>query len=56
MIQKKLDANEKIELIILDRMMPKLDGISLMRLLRSRKIEIPVIFLTALGKPLDIIE
>ena len=37
-------------------MMPKLDGISLVRMLRSRKIEIPVIFLTALGKPVDLVE
>lgn len=36
--------------------MPKLDGISLMRLLKSRKIDIPVIFLTALGKPIDVME
>lgn len=55
-IEKAIESNEKIELIILDRMMPKLDGISLMRLLKSRKIEIPVLFLTALGKPLDTLE
>ncbi len=55
-IEKAIESNEKIELIILDRMMPKLDGISLMRLLNSRKIEIPVLFLTALGKPLDTLE
>lgn len=51
-----MDAHEKIDLIILDRMMPKLDGISLMRLLKSRKIEIPILFLTALGKPIDTLE
>ena len=55
-ISRKLDLGEKIELIILDRMMPRLDGVGLLRLMRSRKINIPVLFLTALGKPIDTLE
>lgn len=37
-------------------MMPRLDGMGLLRLLRSRKRDIPIIFLTALGKPIDTLE
>ncbi len=36
--------------------MPKLDGMGLLRLMRNRGIEIPVVFLTALGKPIDRLE
>ncbi|RYZ69540.1 MAG: response regulator transcription factor, partial [Proteobacteria bacterium] len=35
--------------IILDRMLPHLDGMSLLKLLRSSNITTPVLFLTALG-------
>ncbi len=35
------------DLIILDVMMPKLDGISLLKILRSRKIDTPVLMLSA---------
>ncbi len=42
--------------IILDRMMPKLDGMGLARLLKTQKIQTPIIFLTALGKTIDRIE
>lgn len=37
------------DLLIVDRMMPGLDGLSLVRALRAAKIDAPVIFLTALG-------
>lgn len=33
--------------IILDRMLPKIDGLSLARMLKSRKINTPILFLTA---------
>lgn len=42
--------------IILDRMMPKLDWLSLARMLKNRGFYIPIIFLTALDKPLDRLE
>ena len=37
------------DLFIVDRMMPGLDGLSLVKALRSARIDTPVIFLTALG-------
>ena len=37
------------DLFIVDRMMPELDGLSLVKALRSAQIDAPVIFLTALG-------
>lgn len=37
------------ELFIVDRMMPELDGLSLVKSLRAAKMDAPVIFLTALG-------
>jgi DNA-binding response OmpR family regulator len=42
--------------IVLDRMMPWLDGMGLVRLIKSRNINTPIILLTALGKPIDRIE
>lgn len=41
------------ELFIVDRMMPGLDGLSLLKALRAAKINAPVIFLTALGSVND---
>lgn len=41
------------DLFIVDRMMPELDGLSLVKSLRSAKIDAPVIFLTALGSVKD---
>ncbi|MFN7003623.1 MAG: response regulator [Roseinatronobacter sp.] len=43
-------------IIILDRMLPGLDGLSLLKALRAAKITIPVIFLTAMGAVEDRIE
>lgn len=37
------------DLIILDRMLPELDGLTLLRTIRSKNITTPVIFVTALG-------
>ena len=36
-------------LIILDRMLPELDGLAVMRAMRAAKIETPVLILSALG-------
>lgn len=45
----ELATNEQPELILLDRMMPGMDGLSTLRELRSREAtkSVPVIFLTA---------
>lgn len=37
------------DVIVLDRMMPKLDGLSLLKVLREGGLRTPVLFLTALG-------
>lgn len=37
------------DVIVLDRMLPHLDGLSLLKLLRTSEVTTPVIFLTALG-------
>jgi len=42
-------AGEDWDLLIVDRMLPGLDGIALVRTLRSSGIECPVLFLTTLG-------
>ncbi len=39
----------EVDLLIADRMMPGMDGLSLVKSLRSAKIDLPVIFLTALS-------
>lgn len=42
--------DEAYEVLIVDRMLPSLDGISLVRRLRSSRVQTPVLFLTALGE------
>jgi len=44
------------ELFIIDRMMPELDGLSLVKALRAARIEAPVLFLTALDGVDDRVE
>ncbi|MFV0352478.1 MAG: response regulator transcription factor [Oscillospiraceae bacterium] len=46
-------AKGGIDLVILDIMMPFMDGMSTLREMRSRKIETPVIMLTARGEEYD---
>lgn len=46
----------KYDFLIIDRMIPKIDGLSLVRMLQARSITIPFLFLTALGKQVDKIE
>ncbi|MEO6299288.1 MAG: response regulator, partial [Paracoccaceae bacterium] len=44
------------DLAILDRMMPGMDGLSLVKALRSAKNETPVLFLTAMGDVTERVE
>ncbi|HJF33406.1 MAG TPA: response regulator transcription factor [Sporosarcina psychrophila] len=44
---------EKPDLILLDLMLPKMDGIDVCRTLRQRGLDIPIIMLTAKGDELD---
>ena len=44
------------DLFIIDRMMPGLDGLSLLRAIRAARIDAPAIFLTALGGVNDKVE
>jgi DNA-binding response OmpR family regulator len=44
------------DFLIVDRMMPNIDGLSLIRMLQARKVSIPFLFLTALSKQVDKIE
>ncbi len=49
-----LAARQQIhDLILLDRMLPSLNGMELLKILRSEGIQTPVIFLTALGQVSD---
>jgi two-component system OmpR family response regulator len=42
-------CREEFDVAIIDRMLPGLDGLSLVRQMRSRNVQIPVLFLTTLG-------
>ncbi|MCG7522007.1 response regulator transcription factor [Ruegeria sp. Ofav3-42] len=44
------------DVVILDRMVPELDGLSVLKTMRSARIETPVLFLTALGDVEDRVE
>jgi len=44
-----LASSEPYDLMIVDRMLPELDGLSLVRRVRAAGVEVPVLFLTALG-------
>lgn len=41
---------QKVDMILLDRMLPAMDGVELARLLRSQGVQTPILFLTALGE------
>ncbi len=45
-----LALNNTYDMLIVDRMLPKLDGLSLVQQLRAEPIEIPVLILSALGE------
>ena len=44
-----LAAGERYDLMVVDRMLPELDGLSIVKTVRTAGIETPVLFLTALG-------
>jgi two-component system, OmpR family, response regulator len=44
-----LAADRDYDVIVLDRMLPDLDGVEVLRLLRSRGVSTPVLMLTAMG-------
>lgn len=44
-----LGGNETYDAIILDRMLPGMDGLALVKMLRGMGVKTPVLFLTALG-------
>ena len=47
--------NGKPDLIILDIMLPKINGYEICRLIRERKLEMPIIMLTAKGEESDVV-
>ena len=51
-IRKALE--ERPDLIILDIMLPKMNGLDICRELRQQKIGIPIIMLTAKGEEIDV--
>jgi DNA-binding response OmpR family regulator len=55
--EKGLEAalNAKPDLIILDIMLPKVNGYEICRLIREQKLDMPIIMLTAKGEESDII-
>ncbi len=44
-----LAVGERYDLMVVDRMLPELDGLSIVKTVRAAGIETPVLFLTALG-------
>jgi len=55
--EKGLEAalNAKPDLILLDIMLPKINGYEICRLIREQKLEMPIIMLTAKGEESDIV-
>lgn len=50
-----LALNKKPDLIILDIMLPKINGYEICRLIRQEKLDMPIIMLTAKGEESDIV-
>lgn len=50
---KQLAMTEKPDVIILDLMLPKLDGIEICKILRQNKITVPIMMLTAKSEEFD---
>jgi two-component system OmpR family response regulator len=46
----RLICTEELDLAILDRMLPRLDGVSILRRARVAGVDIPILLLTALGR------
>lgn len=51
-----LGTGSEYAVLILDRMVPKVDGIGVMRTLRAAGVQTPALFLTALGEVTDRVE
>ena len=51
-----LATTEAVDVLVLDRMLPGMDGVAVLRRLRAAKIETPVLLLTALGRIEDRVE
>ena len=49
----QLALSESFDFIILDVMLPSLDGIEIMKRLRQEKVETPILILTAKDDPID---
>jgi two-component system OmpR family response regulator len=49
-------TTEALDVAILDRLLPQLDGLSVLRRLRAARIDTPVLLLTALGRIEDRVE
>jgi two-component system OmpR family response regulator len=49
-------ATEDCDVIVLDRMLPVMDGLAVLKRLRAAKVETPVLLLTALGRIEDRVE
>lgn len=50
----KLLRHEQFDLILLDLIMPEMDGFAVLATLKAEQIKIPVIVLTNLGKEIDV--
>lgn len=48
-----LAAGEKFDLVILDLMLPKIDGLEICRRVRAEKLAVPILMLTAKGRIAD---
>ncbi len=51
-----LATEEEFDLIILDRMLPGMDGVEIIKKMREKKVHTPVLFLTAKGQVTDKVE
>ena len=51
-----LALHERYDLLILDIMLPKMDGIEILKAIRAKGIDVPVIFLTAKSAERDIVQ
>jgi len=52
---KKLAMQEDYDIILLDVILPYINGVELCRILRNEKIDVPILMLTALGSTDDIV-
>lgn len=48
--------NDSFDALILDRMLPEMDGLQVLKQLRREGLTLPVLLLTALGTPNDKVE